>query len=100
MYLLVFQPTVLGCSHMFCGTCISIWARKVNKCPICRSDIESASYCLAIDTFIDKIIDLLPMEVKVKREEAMEDRDELDINLYNNKFLPSGINTPTPPCSL
>ena len=29
----------LSCNHIYCSDCISIWLKKENKCPLCRTSI-------------------------------------------------------------
>lgn len=45
---------------------------RVNRCPICRKRIRSKLYCLALDTYIEKIIEVMPEDVKKKRALAIE----------------------------
>lgn len=74
-FILFFQPTVLNCSHTFCHECIESWTRRVNHCPTCRVYVKNKSYCLTLDTFLDKISDCLPEEIKSRREELKVERN-------------------------
>jgi peroxin-10 len=33
------DPSVLGCGHVFCWSCIGEWVREKPECPLCRRDI-------------------------------------------------------------
>ncbi|XP_022168870.1 E3 ubiquitin-protein ligase rnf8-B-like isoform X2 [Myzus persicae] len=74
------KPTVLNCSHTFCESCIHVWTKRVKKCPICRVHIRSKSYCLTLDSFIEKIVEQLPKEIKHKRGVAIKDRNKMKID--------------------
>ncbi|XP_029344720.1 E3 ubiquitin-protein ligase RNF8-like [Acyrthosiphon pisum] len=73
------KPTVLNCSHTFCESCIYIWTDRVIACPICRVEVQSKSYCLTLESFIEKIVEHLPKEIKDKREVAIKDRNNIKI---------------------
>jgi len=45
--------------------------------------IKSKSYCLTLDSFIEKIVEQLPKEVKHKRGVAIKDRN----NKMKRKYL-------------
>ncbi|KAL4135554.1 hypothetical protein QTP88_007158 [Uroleucon formosanum] len=70
------KPTVLNCSHTFCESCIHVWTKRVKKCPICRMHIKSKSHCLILDSFIEKIVEQLPKEIKYKRGVTIKDRNK------------------------
>ncbi|KAL4112375.1 hypothetical protein QTP88_016181 [Uroleucon formosanum] len=74
-YEMFIKPTVLNCSHTFCLECIESWTRRVNHCPTCRVYVKSKSYCLTLDTYLDKITDCLPDEVKTRRETLKVERN-------------------------
>ncbi|KAF0760706.1 LON peptidase N-terminal domain and RING finger protein 1-like, partial [Aphis craccivora] len=74
------KPTVLNCSHTFCESCIYVWTNRSKKCPICRVLIKSKSLCLTLDSFIEKIVEHLPQEVKHKRTIAIKDRNKIKID--------------------
>lgn len=73
------KPTVLNCSHTFCESCIYVWTKRVKKCPICRVQIKSKSFCLTLDSFIEKIVEHLPKEIQCKREIAIKDRNKMKV---------------------
>ncbi|KAM3086546.1 peroxisome biogenesis factor 10 [Clarireedia jacksonii] len=33
------DPSVLGCGHVFCWSCIGEWVREKPECPLCRRDV-------------------------------------------------------------
>lgn len=76
-----FQPTVLNCSHTFCQECIESWTRRVNHCPTCRVYVKNKSYCLTLDSFLDKILEYLPGDVKIRRESLRAERGSRGIIL-------------------
>ncbi|XP_015370531.1 PREDICTED: E3 ubiquitin-protein ligase RNF8-B-like isoform X2 [Diuraphis noxia] len=77
-YEVFIKPTVLNCSHTFCHDCIESWTRRVNHCPTCRVYVKTKSYCLTLDTYLDKISDCLPDETKTRRE-------TLKVERHNNR---------------
>ncbi|XP_015363450.1 PREDICTED: LON peptidase N-terminal domain and RING finger protein 1-like [Diuraphis noxia] len=85
------KPTVLNCSHTFCESCIHVWTKRVKKCPICRVHIKSKSYCLTLDTFIEKIVEQLPKEIKHKRGLAIKDRSKMKIDKPRSSNRFNGI---------
>lgn len=87
IYLFLFQPTVLNCSHTFCQECINSWTRRVNQCPTCRVFVKNKVYCLTLDTFLDKIIECLPEEVKSRRESLKVERNNNRGNIFVSKVI-------------
>lgn len=70
------KPTVVNCSHTFCESCIHVWTLRVKNCPICRVEVKTKSYCLTLESFIEKIVEHLPIEIKNKREAAIKERSK------------------------
>ncbi|CAI6357603.1 unnamed protein product [Macrosiphum euphorbiae] len=99
-YEMFIKPTVLSCSHTFCHECIESWTRTVNHCPTCRAYVKHKSYCLTLDTYLDKIADCLPDEIKTRRETLKVERNNnrevnrSQRNNANNQFMrqTSGVN--------
>ncbi|KAL4083542.1 hypothetical protein QTP88_028863 [Uroleucon formosanum] len=81
-YEMFIKPTVLNCSHTFCHECIESRTRRLNHCPTCRVYVKNKSYCLTLDTYLDKIADCLPDEVKTRRESLIVERNNngVDVN--------------------
>jgi E3 ubiquitin-protein ligase RNF8 len=73
-YEMFIKPTVLNCSHTFCHECIESWTRRVNHCPTCRVYVKNKSYCLTLDTYLDKVADCLPDEIKTRRQTLKVER--------------------------
>lgn len=80
------QPTVLNCSHTFCHECIESWTRRVNHCPTCRVYVKNKSYCLTLETFLDKISDCLPEEIKSRREALKVERNNNTRGMFENSI--------------
>ncbi|XP_045494697.1 E3 ubiquitin-protein ligase RNF8-like isoform X2 [Colias croceus] len=70
------SATTLNCSHTFCKYCITTWKKKKKDCPICRAPITSECRSLVLDSFIDKMVQNLTVEMKKKREDMLKNREE------------------------
>lgn len=66
--------TTLNCAHTFCRSCIVEWQKKEKTCPMCRTKITSQNRSIVFDTFIDRIVENLSVEMKNRRQEVIEDR--------------------------
>ncbi|KAJ9578016.1 hypothetical protein L9F63_025123 [Diploptera punctata] len=66
--------TTLNCTHTFCKHCIELWKKKKKECPVCRTKITSENRSIAMDNFIDKMVNNLSAEMKQKRQEIVEER--------------------------
>ncbi|KAF0767370.1 E3 ubiquitin-protein ligase rnf8-A-like isoform X1 [Aphis craccivora] len=84
-YEMFIKPTVLNCSHTFCLECIESWTRRVNHCPTCRVYVKNKSYCLTLDTYLDKISDCLPEEIKTRRETLKAERNNNRVEVSRNR---------------
>lgn len=80
---------MLNCTHTFCDECINSWTRRVNQCPTCRVTVKTKLYCLTLDTFLDKIAEYLPDNVKTRRESIKVERlnNSRHINRSNESFF-------------
>ncbi|KAL0880862.1 hypothetical protein ABMA27_002045 [Loxostege sticticalis] len=67
--------TTLNCSHTFCKYCITMWKKKKKDCPICRTAITSECKSLVLDSFIEKMVQSLTEEMKIKRQEMLKARE-------------------------
>ncbi|RWR99759.1 E3 ubiquitin-protein ligase RNF8-like protein, partial [Dinothrombium tinctorium] len=79
-YELFIQPFNLNCSHTFCLYCIERWKKDRNshrECPVCRELITSTTRQLVIENRIDKIINEMDEEEKLKRSQVVEERKKL-----------------------
>ncbi|XP_001943872.1 probable E3 ubiquitin-protein ligase makorin-2 isoform X1 [Acyrthosiphon pisum] len=84
-YEMFIKPTVLNCSHTFCHECIESWTRRVNHCPTCRVYVKNKSYCLTLDTYLDKIADCLPDEIKTRRETLKVERNNNRVEVNRSR---------------
>ncbi|KAL4135572.1 hypothetical protein QTP88_007172 [Uroleucon formosanum] len=68
------RPSLLNCSHMFCEWCIDKWLEKYNYCPICRIIVVRYTYCLNVNNFVQKRMQLMPAKVRFAYKENEEAR--------------------------
>ncbi|XP_077366514.1 E3 ubiquitin-protein ligase rnf8 [Festucalex cinctus] len=73
---LFIETVTLNCGHSFCCHCIKQWRKKKEECPICRQAIKSHSRCLALDNYIDSVVENLSLEMKTKRQALVSERRE------------------------
>lgn len=71
---LFIKATTLNCMHTFCFHCINTWNKKRRECPVCRAPVKSMNRSLVVDNFIEKMLDKLPMHMKDRRAEIIEER--------------------------
>uniref|UniRef100_A0A3P9HR48 E3 ubiquitin-protein ligase CHFR n=1 Tax=Oryzias latipes TaxID=8090 RepID=A0A3P9HR48_ORYLA len=71
---LFIEAVTLNCAHSFCSYCITQWRKKKEECPICRQAITSQSRCLALDNFIERMMENLSLDVKEKRQSVINER--------------------------
>uniref|UniRef100_A0A2S2NKX0 E3 ubiquitin-protein ligase n=1 Tax=Schizaphis graminum TaxID=13262 RepID=A0A2S2NKX0_SCHGA len=69
-------PTLLNCSHMFCEWCIYKLLEQNDQCPICRGRIIDYTYCSNAGNIINRMIERMPYEVKMKFNKLKASRDE------------------------
>jgi len=69
------KTTTLNCMHTYCHHCINMWIKKQRKCPVCRKSITSMNRSLVLDNFIESMIENLPVELKNRRREIIEERE-------------------------
>lgn len=48
--------------------------KKKDTCPICRKRIRSQNKSIVVDSFIDKMVENLSVELKNRRQEIVEER--------------------------
>lgn len=78
---------------MFCEWCIYKLLEQNDQCPICRCRIIDYTYCSNAGNIINRMIERMPYEVKMKFNKLKASRDEdkpksnFTINL-NNVFQP------------
>ncbi|XP_047737334.1 E3 ubiquitin-protein ligase rnf8-like isoform X2 [Hyalella azteca] len=73
---LFIKAILLNCSHTFCEYCINSWKKNKRDCPACRAAITSETRSLAIDNFIDKIVNSLSEDMKINRLKTIKDRED------------------------
>lgn len=52
---LFIKPVTLNCSHSFCGFCIERWRLRDNRCPMCRTGIESVNPSMALNNLVKRV---------------------------------------------
>lgn len=62
--------------HTFCKVCLVEWKDKKKECPVCRAKIKIEVHALVLDSFIDKLCDMIGGDIKVRREEVKSERKE------------------------
>ncbi|CAL1528410.1 unnamed protein product [Lymnaea stagnalis] len=76
---LFIKATSLNCAHVFCKLCIGQWMKVKKECPNCRMAITSQMQAIALDSYIDKMVEQLSEELKMRRKELIQQRkDEQD----------------------
>ena len=75
--LLYFQATSLQCSHSYCEMCIEQWMETKKICPVCRAPITSHIRSIALDSYIDKMVEHLSDEMKENRRQLVAEREGL-----------------------
>ncbi|KAK9309498.1 hypothetical protein QLX08_000759 [Tetragonisca angustula] len=68
------KATTLNCMHTFCNHCIHLWNKKKRECPICRTPISTMNRPLALDNFIESMIENLSIKFKERRKEIIKER--------------------------
>ncbi|CAD1468064.1 unnamed protein product, partial [Heterotrigona itama] len=68
------KATTLNCMHTFCNHCIHLWNKKKQECPICRTPISTMNRPLALDNFIESMIENLSIKFKERRKEIIKER--------------------------
>ncbi|XP_069356204.1 E3 ubiquitin-protein ligase RNF8-like isoform X2 [Maniola hyperantus] len=81
----------LNCSHTFCKYCITMWKKKKKECPICRAAITSECKSLVLDSFIEKMVQNLTEEMKQKRKDMLQSRED-EVTRMNTRTT---VNTST-----
>ncbi|KAI8787860.1 galectin-6 [Biomphalaria glabrata] len=86
---LFIKATSLNCAHVFCKLCISQWMKVRKECPVCRTSITSQVQALALDSYIEKMVEQLSDEHKNKRKELILQRKADQDKFDNVKAGPS-----------
>ncbi|XP_059149559.1 uncharacterized protein LOC131936535 isoform X2 [Physella acuta] len=92
---LFIAATSLNCSHVFCKFCISKWMKQKKECPNCRTIITTQIQILALDNYIDKMVDQLSEDRKTQRKTLIDQRktEEFEYNIMvpGPSTAPEGI---------
>ncbi|KAG8230328.1 hypothetical protein J437_LFUL000599 [Ladona fulva] len=68
------KATTLSCTHTVCHFCLQQWKQKQRNCPMCRAPIATESHSIVLDSFIDKIVENLSDEMRMRRQQIIEER--------------------------
>ncbi|CAG5136019.1 unnamed protein product [Candidula unifasciata] len=71
---LFIKATSLNCAHVFCKLCIGQWMKVKKECPNCRCPVTSQLQAIALDSYIDKMVEQLNDEMKQRRASFVEQR--------------------------
>ncbi|XP_062614448.1 E3 ubiquitin-protein ligase RNF8-like [Saccostrea cucullata] len=82
---LFIQATSLNCSHSFCALCIAEWMKVKRECPICRTPVTSQMKSIALDNYIDTMVEHLSEELKTRRKQLVTSRKEEQENIERQK---------------
>ncbi|GFS10006.1 E3 ubiquitin-protein ligase RNF8 [Elysia marginata] len=86
---LFIKATSLNCAHVFCKLCINQWMKVKKECPNCRTPITSQMQALALDSYIDRMVENLNDDLKQRRAELLEIRKVEQMKFDGVKAGPS-----------
>jgi hypothetical protein len=83
----VFNPIILECAHIFCGSCLMNWLNMRNKkCPECRSDIKSLENLTAVVSKENLTVDpVINEDNHGKIGKGLLSKDETLLEIIKNK---------------
>merc|ERR1712087_899353 len=81
---LLIEATNLNCAHTFCSFCLQEWKKTREICPYCSEKINSESRCLAVDSYIDRVVVHLGNGISQGREAERTLREEQKPRPNNN----------------
>ena len=76
---LFIKATSLGCAHSFCALCIEQWMDVKKVCPVCRAPIASKMNSVALDSYIERMLEELSPEVIEKRKKLVQERKGFEV---------------------
>ena len=74
---LFIDATTLPCAHSFCELCLRLWLRKKKTCPVCRRKLKVKAFrSVVLDSAIEKMIESMDDDTRLRRVELKRERDE------------------------
>jgi len=74
---LFIDATTLPCAHSFCELCLRLWLKKKKTCPVCRRKLKVKAFrSVVLDSAIEKMIESMDEDTRLRRVELKRERDE------------------------
>jgi len=71
------DATTLPCAHSFCELCLRLWLKKKKTCPVCRRKLKVKAFrSVVLDSAIEKMIESMDEDTRLRRVELRRERDE------------------------
>lgn len=68
----IWQAVSLNCSHVFCKLCINRWMKVKKECPNCRTAVKTQLQAIALDSYIERMVERFSDDLKARRKSVVE----------------------------